>query len=352
MTNKTGVFLCGMRKNDARKLDHQSLEELRIRAVKAVQSGQSPEDVAVTFDIHRTALYRWLAQYRDGGFSALKAKPIPGRPMKLAGKDLSWIYKTVTEKNPLQLKFQFALWTREMVRELIQDKFKIKLSLQSVGRLLSQLGITCQNPIDKAIEQNQKLVNHWLKTEYPKIKRRAAQMGASIYFGDASHLRSDFHAGTTWGKKGKTPVIKKTGKRFGLSVISAINNKGLMRFTVVDGGVNSDRFIEFLKRLIFKAKNKIFLIVDRGPAHVSKKTKAFVMTIKDKLELYYLPPYSPELNPDELVWNDLKNNTVGRSIVTSKEEFKDVVIKNMNELRAKKEKVRSFFRKKSCSYAA
>ena len=115
-----------------------------------------------------------------------------------------------------------------------------------------------------------------------------------------------------------------------------------MRFRVVDGGVNSDRFIEFLRRLVFKAKNKIFLIVDRGPAHVSKKTRAFVASIKDKLELYYLPPYSPELNPDELVWNDLKNNTVGRSVVTSKEEFKAVVIKNMNELRSKKKRFDHF----------
>lgn len=341
-----------MKKNDARKLDHKTLENLRKMAVRAVLSGKSPEDVAVIFGVHRTALYRWLARYRKIGPSGLKAKPVLGRPKKLKEKDLKWIYDVVVEKNPLQLKFEFALWTREMVRELILDRFKVKLSLQSVGRLLAKLGITCQRPIDKAIEQNPKLVKKWLTTEYPKIKRRAAQLGASIYFGDASHFRSDFHAGTTWGKKGKTPIIKKTGKRFGLSVISAINNRGLMRFTVVDGGINSERFIEFLKRLIFKSKNKIILIVDRGPAHVSKKTKEYIETIKDKMELYYLPPYSPELNPDELVWNDLKNNTVGRSIVNSKEEFKEVVVKNMKRLSRKKEKIRSFFHKESCYYAA
>lgn len=341
-----------MKKTDARKLDHQTLEDLRLRAVRAVQSGQSPETVAVTMAVHRTTLYNWLAMYRHGGWNALKAKPIPGRPCKLAGKDLRWIFKTVTGKNPLQLRFEFALWTREMVRELIRKKFGIKLSLQSVGRLLAQLGITCQRPIDKAIEQSPRLVSQWLEKEFPKIQRLAAKEGASIYFGDASHLRSDFHAGTTWGEKGKTPIITKTGKRFGLSVISAINNRGEMRFLVVDGGVNSDQFITFLKRLVFKAKNKIFLVVDRGPAHVSKKTKAFVETIKDELALFYLPPYSPELNPDELVWNDLKNNTVGRSIVTDKNEFKTVVVKNMQRLKSNPEKIRSFFRKDTCRYAA
>jgi len=341
-----------VKKTDARKLDHKTLEDLRVRSVRAVQAGQSPEDVAVTMAVHRTTLYNWLAMYRHGGWDSLKARPISGRPRKLAGRDLRWIFKTVTGKSPLQLKFQFALWTREMVRELINKKFQIKLSLQSVGRLLAQLGITCQRPIDKAIEQNPELVLQWLDKEFPRIKRRAAKEGASIYFGDASHLRSDFHAGTTWGEKGKTPVIRSTGKRFGLSVISAINNRGGLRFMVVDGGVNSDQFIKFLQRLIFKAKTKIFLIVDRGPAHVSKKTKAFVATIPEKLELFYLPPYSPELNPDELVWNDLKNNTVGRSIVTEKTDFKDLVVKNMKKLKAQPEKIAAFFRKDTCRYAA
>ena len=341
-----------MKKTDARKLDHKTLEDLRIRAVRAVQGGQSPEDVAVTMAVHRTTLYGWLAMYRQGGWGALRAKPIPGRPPKLAGRDMRWIFQTITTKNPMQMKFQFALWTREMVRELINKKFGLKLSLQSVGRLLAQLGITCQRPIDKAIEQSPELVSQWLSKEFPAIKKRAAKIGASIYFGDASHLRSDFHAGTTWGEKGKTPVIRTTGKRFGLSVISAINNRGEMRFMVVDGGVNSDQFIKFLKRLIFRAKSKIFLIVDRGPAHVSKKTKAFVETIKESLELFYLPPYSPELNPDELVWNDLKNNTVGRSVVTQKDAFKDLVTRNMQKLKARPQKIKSFFHKDTCRYAA
>ena len=190
-----------MRKDDARKLDHATLEAMRERAVRRVHEGESPEVVAKIFGIGRTAMYRWLSDYRRGGWGALKAKPVPGRPPKLDAKKLRWIYDTVTLKSPLQLKFEFALWTREMVRKVIWQKFRIKLSPASVGRLLAQLGITCQKPLQRAMERDEALVQKWLKEEYPKIKKMAAVQGAEIYFGDAAHMRSDHHAGRTWGKK-------------------------------------------------------------------------------------------------------------------------------------------------------
>src|SRR5216683_2890180 len=170
-----------MRANDARRLDHATLEAMRERAVRSVQDGESPEVVADVLGINRSTIYGWLAQYRRGGWGALKAKPLFGRPPKLDGKKLKWIYDTVTQKNPLQLKFAFALWTREMVATLIKDKFNISLSLVSVGRLLAQLGITCQRPLHRALERDEALVQQWLKRDYPRIRALAQREKAAIY---------------------------------------------------------------------------------------------------------------------------------------------------------------------------
>ena len=342
-----------MRDDDARKLDHATLETLRTRAVSSVQDGESPEVVARTLRVTIRTVYGWLAAYRRGGWNALKAKPLAGRPPKLDDKMLKWIYKTVTQKTPLQLKFDFALWTREMVADLIKRKYGIKLARNSVGRLLAQLGITCQKPLHRAIERDEALVQKWLKSEYPKIKKLAKAQGAEIYFGDAAHMRSDHHAGRTWGKRGETPIVETTGARHRLSLISAISSKGLMRFMIKEkGGVNADVFIEFLKRLMIGAARPIFLIVDNGPAHRAKKTTAFVEKFSGKLKLFFLPPYSPDRNPDELVWKHLKADTVGRMATTSKADFKSNVVSSMRSLQKNPQKIRSFYQKPSLKYAA
>jgi transposase len=341
-----------MRKNDARQLDHATLEAMRERAVQCVQNGESPETVARALGINRSTMYNWLAQYRRGGWGALKAKPLFGRPPKLDGAKLKWIYGVVT-KSPLQMNFEFALWTREMVALVIKRKFHIALSPASVGRLLAQLGITCQKPLHRALERDEALVQHWLKTEYPRIKALAKRENAEIYFGDAAHIRSDHHSGRTWGKKGETPIVSSTGARYGMSLISAITARGHMRFMIKEkGGVNADVFIEFLKRLMVGAKNKIFLIVDRGPAHVAKKTRMFVASLGDRLKLFHFPPYSPETNPDELVWKHLKSDTVGRAAIVNRVEFRNKVRSSMLSLQRNRDKIRTFFQKPSLKYAA
>ncbi len=225
-----------MRDDDARKLDHATLEALRIRGVGLVQKGESPEVVGKALGLNRTTIYEWLAMYRRGGWGALKSKPVPGRQPKLSGKQMKWVYDTVTQKNPLQLKFAYALWTREMVASAIKTKFGVKLSVVSIGRLLAQLGITSQKPLHQAIERDEALVQKWLKSEYPRIKKMAKTQGADIYFGDAAHIRSDHHAGRTWGKRGETPIVQATGARYGISLISAITSKGHMRFMIKEKG--------------------------------------------------------------------------------------------------------------------
>ena len=176
---------------------------------------------------------------------------------------------------------------------------------------------------------------------------------AEIFFGDAAHMRSDHHAGRTWGKRGKTPIVETTGARHRMSLISAITARGHMRFMIKEkGGVNAAVFIEFLKRLMAGAKRAIFLIVDRGPAHIAKKTRAFVDSQHGRLRLFFLPPYSPDRNPDELVWKHLKADTVGRMTITDKADFKAKVRASMRQLQNDPEKIRSFYQKPSLKYAA
>ena len=341
-----------MRTSDARKLDHKTLEAIRIRAVEQVQAGESPEVVIQALGYSRACIYNWLAAYRSGGWNALRAKALLGRPRIISGYQMKWIYNAVTLKNPLQFKFEFALWTRRMIQTVIRDRFKIRLSLASIGRLLAQLGLTCQKPLMRAFQQNPALVEKWLKEEYPRIRARAKRIGAEIFFGDEAGVRSDFHSGKTWAPKGKTPVVRVTGARFGFNMISAVSPKGQLRFMVVEGKVAAAQFCEFLRRLVYKAPRPIFLILDGHPVHRSARVKQLVTSLEGIIELFFLPPYSPELNPDENVWNELKNNGVGRMAVTGPDDLRRKVVDYLKQMQRFPALIRSFFLSPTTSYAA
>lgn len=340
-----------MEHRDGRSLDHQALEDIRIQAVRRVEAGESPEEVIRVLGFTRTVIYEWLAKYREGGIEALRAKAIPGRPPRLNGKQLRWLYRAITSKSPLQYRFEFALWTRGMVRELIRERFGVKLSDVSVGRLLRKMGLTPQKPMHRAHEQNPELVQRWLAEDYPKIQALAKKKGATIYFADEAGVRSDFHAGTTWAPKGQTPVVESTGQRYSLNLVSAISPKGEMRFMTVEGRMNAGKFIEFLKRLLHNAERPVFVIVDGHPSHRAQKVFKYVKTTDGMLQLFFLPPYSPELNPDELVWNHLKTHGVGRRVVKTRDELKRVVLGHMRFLQKTPSLIRAFFRERHVRYA-
>lgn len=346
---------CRMRKvrdTDGRKLTHSQLTELRTRAINAVQGGESPELVAKALCVNRTTIYDWLALYRSGGWDALKAGKRGGRKPKLDGKMLKWVYATVTMGNPLQFKFAFALWTRQMIAVLIQKKYGIKLSKTSVGRLLDQLGLTAQRPLWRAYQQNPEAVDRWLEEEFPAIKRAAARCKGEIWFGDEAGIRPDYHSGTTWAPKGETPVVKTTGARFGFNMISAVSPKGMLRFMVVEGTVGANQFIEFIKRLIHGTKRRMFLIVDGHPTHKAKKVKQFIESLNGQVSLHLLPGYSPELNPDEWVWRNLKSGVMGKLQHLTKQTMKMEAISHLRRLQKQPDVVRSFFHSKTTCYAA
>jgi transposase len=337
---------------DGRQMSHEALEEIRIRAVEQVQAGESAEVVIKALGFSRSCIYTWLAMYRAGGWGALKARVLKGRPMLITGEQMQWLYQTVVGKNPVQFRFEFALWTRDMIQALLWEECSVKLSVSSVGRLLRQLGLSCQRPLFRATEQDPERVRRWREKEFPAIRRAALEAGASILFGDEAGVRSDYHAGTTWGAKGKTPVVPRTGGRHSVNMLSTVSARGEMRFMLVAGRVNGTVFAEFLKRLMHNAPGPIFLILDGHSIHRSRPVRDLVASLEGRLRLFFLPPYSPELNPDEQVWNYVKHHGVGRAVIRTAAELKAFVTARLHSLQRLPWTIRMFFLTPDTQYAA
>jgi transposase len=332
-----------VREDDGRKLDHKTLEQLRIRAVRQIEQGAHPEDIAQALGMTRAAVYSWLAKYRQGGLEALRAKPVPGRPPTLSGAQLARLYQLVVGNDPRQLRFTFALWTRAMIRELIRREFGVRLSEVSVGRLLRKLGLSPQRPLYRAYQQNPEAVARWKAETYPQIRAEAAATGGTVYFADEAGVRSDYHAGTTWAPVGKTPVVAATGDRFGVNLISAVSAKGALRFAAYEGNLNAVVFLDFCRRLLADATGPVFLVLDGHPVHRSNAVKQFAAASGGRLRLCFLPGYSPELNPDEWVWKHVKHDRIGRAGVAGPEDLRAKALAALHRLQKLPEVVRSFF---------
>jgi transposase len=339
-----------VRENDGRKLDHKTLEEMRMRAIDAVESGVHPEDVAASLGMGRGTVYGWLAKYREGGKDALRAKPVPGRPPKLTGEQMRRLYALIVGVDPRQLEFEFALWTRDMVRTLIRCEFTVALSPVSVGRLLRMLGLSPQRPLWRAWQADPDAVDRWRKEDFPAIRAAAKAAGATVYFADEAGLRSDYHAGTTWAPVGRTPVVKATGARHTLNMISAVTAQGLLRFSTYTGSLTADRFIDFCTKLIKDTNGPVYLVVDGHPTHKAKTVKQFVASSAGRLKLFVLPAYSPQLNPDEWVWKNVKHDRVGRTSVKTADEFKAKIAGALRRLQNMPHIVRAFFADPDLAY--
>jgi len=339
-----------MRANDGRKLDHATLEQMRLRAVDAVKAGQHPEDVAAALGMHRKTVYGWLAKVREGGKEALAAKPVPGRPPELTAEQMRRVYTLVTGADPRQLQFEFALWTRDLVRELIRRECAVALSAVSVGRLLRKLGLSPQRPLWRAWQADPDAVARWKTEQFPAIRAAAKAAGATVYFADEAGIRSDYHAGTTWAPVGRTPVVKATGARHSLNMISAVTAQGLLRFSTYTGSFTTTLFIEFAKKLLADTDGPVYLVVDGHPTHKAKAVKAFVDSTAGRLKVFMLPAYSPQLNPDEWVWKNIKHDRVGRTSARTADQFKTNVIAALHRLQKLPRLVRGFFADPDLAY--
>jgi len=339
-----------MRDNDGRKLDHATLEALLLRAVDQVKRGAHPEDVATALGMHRKTVYAWLAAERAGGTDALLAKPIPGRPPKLSGDQMRQLYEWIAGGDPRQHTFGLSLWTRDLVRHLIKAKFGFTYTAQGVGKLLRRLGLSPQRPLYRAWQADPEAVQTWKTQTYPEIARQAKAEGAVIYFGDEASIRSDYHAGTTWAPVGRTPVVETTGARFGVNMISAVSAKGLLRFHLVESTMTAAKFLDFCQRLLEDAKQPVVLIVDGHPAHKAAIVTRWVDSTNGRFRLYILPAYSPQLNPDEWVWNQVKRHRVGRASVAGPDHLRTLARSALHRLQKLPDTIRKFFHDPQLSY--
>jgi len=341
---------------DTRTLSPQAQEELRRRVVAAVLGGMGKSEAARTFHVSRASIDAWLKQYRKGGEAALagKARGRPRQP-RLTKAQTAKAIRLITDKCPDQLKLPFALWTREAVGQLLQREFGIEVSVWTAGRYLKAWGFTPQKPVRRAYERDPKAVQHWLDVEYPTITARAKRENALIHWGDEMGLRSDHQTGTSYAPRGRTPAIPGTGQRFGCNMISTITNRGQLSFMLFTQRFTASVFIKFLRRLLRQKHlqgRKCFLIIDGHPVHRSATVKRWVAAHADRIELFQLPGYSPDLNPDEYLNNDVKSNAVGRERPANKQELMARTRSYLRGTQRTSQVVRNYFRAEPVRYAA
>ena len=335
---------------DGRKLSHETSEHIRRMAVRRVKAGEKPSAVIASYGLCRTDIYRWLRAAKKGGEDALKARKAPGRKPALTPKQKQQVRRWICGKDPRQYAFDFGLWTRLIVAELIEQKFGIHVSVSTVGRLLAELDITPQKPLRRAYERDPKAVAQWIHEDYPGVKKRAKRRGAEVFFLDEAGIQSDAPLQRTWGAKGKTPVVRTSGQRQSVNAISAVNARGAFWYSVYTGRLNATRFVTFLQQFLRHRRRPVFLVVDRHPAHRAACVARYIQSLKGKLELHFLPGYAPDLNPDEFVWNHIRQHGTSK---TPLKENESLYTRMDNDLRALKKSpatVRSFFCAPSVAY--
>jgi transposase len=342
-----------MKTIDTRRLSPQAQEQVRLKVVAVVWEGMPKRKASRLFGVSRTSIDSWLAKVEDGGLRALKSKP-RGRPRhsRLPGWQAANVVRLIESGCPDQLRLPFALWTREAVRQLLRNRFGLEVSVWTVGRYLGHWGLTPQKPLRRAYEQNPEAVKRWLRETYPAIRRRAKREKAEIHWGDEMGLRSDDQRGRSYGRRGQTPVIFGTGRRFGCNMISTVTNRGRLAFMVFDERFTAPVCLRFLKRLIRHSRRTIFLIWDRHPVHRSGVVQQWLHRNRRRIRMFFLPGYSPELNPDEYLNNDAKSNGVGRERPADQLEMMEGLRSYLRQTQRRPQVVRNYFNHEEVAYAA
>jgi transposase len=330
-------------KKDGRSVSRQTLEQYRLRAIKLRKKGWKVQDIAEFFGVHRGSVSNWFTRKKYGGIKALKMRKAPGAMPKLDKKQFQQVLKWL--KFPAtSFGFETDLWDCRRVRLLIKEKLRIKMDNSNVWRLLRRLNLTLQKPEKRAVQQNKQAVDQWLKEEWPRIKAQAKRWQALIYFLDEAGVSLIPNVGRTWAPKGKTPIIRVTGAKGGVCVTSAISPSGKMVFRIEKSTICAPEHIDFLEQILKNhPRRKIIVLEDRARPHVAKAVREFVEKHKRRLAIYFIPSYSPELNPDEHTWRHLKKHELRAHLAKTTDDLRTVVLSKMRSMQRRPTIVRSFF---------
>ncbi|MBI1285036.1 MAG: IS630 family transposase [Thiobacillus sp.] len=345
-----------MENGDARRLSPAEQHERRRQVIRAYKRGRTRAQIAAEVGLSHTAVTKEIARYEREGATGLA----PRRRGRRSGEDRALtaeqedaVRRIFCDKRPEQLKMEFALWSRAAVMQLIERECGVKLHVRSVGKYLARWGFTPQEPIKKAYEQRPEAVQAWLDAQYPEIEKRAKAEGAEIHWGDETALVNTDVQGRSDAPAGKTPVAYAVGgTRQKLSMIGTVTSQGKTRWMIIDDAFTSDKLIEFLEALIKDAGRKVFLILDNLRVHHSKPVKAWALERKDRIELFYLPSCSPELNPEERLNADLKQAIGSMVPARTKAKLKTAATEHMTRLEQAPDRVMSCFPDPHVKYAA
>ena len=344
-----------MEKIDARKLSTEAQQQLRNQAIRLKKAGRTYKEIAEITGVHGTTACKWYKTYLRGGKTAVTIKQ-RGRPKgscrTLTQEQEKELQKAIRDKCPDQLKLPFALWTRLAVRQFIKQLWFIDMPIRTVGEYLKRWGFTPQKPLKKAYKQNPKTVKAWLDNEYPEILKRAKEENAEIHWGDETGLCNDSYHGRSYAPRGETPAIKLHPRCERVNLISSITNQGKVRFMVYKNKMNSQTLIKFMERLIKDADKKVFLIVDNLKVHHSYIVRDWLKKHENEIDIFFLPSYSPELNPDEYLNCDLKAGVHGGKPARTKDQLKKKVQSHMRMLQKKPGRVATYFKHERICYAA
>jgi transposase len=340
---------------DGRCESNDVLDALRLRAVHARELGYAVVDIAAILGVREETVSRWCSRYDRGGREALPGDRT-GRPIgsgrRLDSEQEQGIRQAIETKSPQELTIPSALWTRQAVRELIRQQVGIRLPIRTVGESLRRWGYTPQKPVRKAYKQDPKAVAEWLEETYPEIEKRAAKEGGEVHWGDETGVRSTCQHSRGYARPGETPELIVPGSRFSVNMIATVTNQGQVRWMIYTGRMNAALFIVFLTRLIAGATKKVFLIVDHLSVHEAAAVERWLADKSDRIEVFYLPKYAPERNPEEYLNCDVKANINTDGLPKDREELQGKLRRFMQRLAKLPTRVASYFEHKYIEYAA